>query len=825
MTFNWIPVPLPSPSSPSLQGYFQLEITNDPNNSQHLYVATSRGLLSSTDGGLTWSFIGPDVYVPGIEPSASNSQVIYDIEIPFAAIGAGLYRSNDGGLTFSPANSGLPPFSNGQQYNTFAVDPNHPNIIYVPVFYTDSLVSGSLAQLWRSVDSGQTWTQLPQPLGSLQTESIVVDPSNSSHLLFGTDLGLLNSFDGGSTWTRASSLPANAIFDLVYDHGIVFAATNGGGYRSLDNGNTWTRIQGADGNQIGSIVIDPNHPNIIFANSITSSDIYISVDMGLSWNSLGQIPGFGGARSIAYDSVHNTLFALGDALYELTPSGTFNSGTAIDLARSQFNGSISELVNTTNSNTVDKASGAIFFADPDLGDRPAVSVGFVFATWLDAQGHFVLPPVQQLQTWITGTFSIGTKPGSTNSGEFDWSYALQDSAFDILGAGEKLSITAALTISDGHGYSVIQNVGITIVGQNDAPVAVPDFATVSKGGQITGNVLANDTDPDLHDQGTLHVDAVNGTSIGVGMSIQGSYGVLTIAADGAYTYNQTLKFPQNSSAADIFAYTVGDGHPGGITTSVLSINVLNQQASSGPGGTGSIIDIAKSFIGTTWGNENCTGFVFTVSAETNSPFYDLSSDALSHQKAYGGDSTLKHLLNDSNDSTNSFLFAEPISDIKATSSSGVPAGGKALPFGYTSWVFTPTGLDKVASSSTFVFENSDLNSDHWHLVGAGGANGSNVTTLNLDDPVSIKAGEIFRGVVIENGQGANGNYLISHAGIVASYDSTHHDVTLIDNWPLHDGATTLPKVDKIGMTTFHIGSPDGGHPGILPGYFALYELG
>jgi probable HAF family extracellular repeat protein/VCBS repeat-containing protein len=117
---------------------------------------------------------------------------------------------------------------------------------------------------------------------------------------------------------------------------------------------------------------------------------------------------------------------------------------------------------------------------------------------------------------------------------------------------------------------------------NHAPTANPDIASVQKGQTIaidaTHGVLSNDTDPD-HD--VLHVSAINGVATNVGHSVTGSYGTLTLAADGSYSYaaNNNVGSAASTGAVDEFKYTIDDGH-GGTATSELSINIDPAQASS-----------------------------------------------------------------------------------------------------------------------------------------------------------------------------------------------------------------------------------------------------
>ena len=96
------------------------------------------------------------------------------------------------------------------------------------------------------------------------------------------------------------------------------------------------------------------------------------------------------------------------------------------------------------------------------------------------------------------------------------------------------------------------NTGIDLIG-----------ASLSVG--ATSGVLANAIDLD---NDPLRVTAVNGQAGNVGVSVTGTYGSLTLNANGSYTY-----LPGNSAVAgnvDNFSYAVGDAN-GGTSTAVLNI--------------------------------------------------------------------------------------------------------------------------------------------------------------------------------------------------------------------------------------------------------------
>ncbi len=134
-------------------------------------------------------------------------------------------------------------------------------------------------------------------------------------------------------------------------------------------------------------------------------------------------------------------------------------------------------------------------------------------------------------------------------------------------------VTADLTVSV-HGPAASG-------GSNAPPVAVADSAsvTVNAATQASGNVLANDSDPDGN---SLTVATVNGAAASVGAVIAGTYGSLVLGANGQYSYvlaaNQAnvRALAPGQTVTDVFHYTISDGYSHTTTTNVTNQNLISQ---------------------------------------------------------------------------------------------------------------------------------------------------------------------------------------------------------------------------------------------------------
>ncbi|MFO0180701.1 MAG: VCBS domain-containing protein, partial [bacterium] len=198
-------------------------------------------------------------------------------------------------------------------------------------------------------------------------------------------------------------------------------------------------------------------------------------------------------------------------------------------------------------------------------------------------------------------------------------------------SGQTITDVFTYTVTDSGGLTSTTQITVTIQGANDAPTSVADTATAVEAGGLangtagtnpTGNVLTNDTDPDSAVNGETKtvVGILAGTqtsaSGNVATSVTGTYGSITIAANGAYTYTvdntnaavQALRTSGNT-LSDVFTYTMNDASGVASTT---QITVTIQGANDTPT---AVVDTATAIEagGTANGNAgtNPTGNVLT----------------------------------------------------------------------------------------------------------------------------------------------------------------------------------------------------------------------
>ncbi|HEV7671539.1 MAG TPA: hypothetical protein VGS22_23720 [Thermoanaerobaculia bacterium] len=281
-----------------------------------VYVgAATGGVWKSTNGGLSFDPVFDDQPVAAIGAIAifqANPSIIWvgtgegNVRNS-ASVGNGIYRSLDGGTTWS--HLGL---DGTERIHRIALDPTNPNVAWV----------AALGRAWgenpergvfKTIDGGKSWRKVLYVDEKTGAADVAIDPAHPNHLLASTwqyrrwpysfksggpGSGLWSSFDGGETWERATEedgLPGGELgrIGLAFSRSrpeIVYAMVEAGKsalLRSEDGGKTWkTQNSKPDVNPrpfyFGEIRVDPLAPNRVFSLDF---DVRISEDSGTTLES------------------------------------------------------------------------------------------------------------------------------------------------------------------------------------------------------------------------------------------------------------------------------------------------------------------------------------------------------------------------------------------------------------------------------------------------------------------------------------------------------------------------------------------------------------
>jgi photosystem II stability/assembly factor-like uncharacterized protein len=307
----------------------------DPRDSNIVYVASQgplwsgggdRGLFKSTDGGKTWNNIlsgGEYTGVNEVHLDPRNPDVVFAVKHQrlrnVAALmnggpESGIFKSTDGGANWQQLSNGLPAEDKGKI--GLAISPVDPDVVYATIE-----LGARKGGFWRSTDGGGSWekrsdylsggtgphyyqeifasphkldrvhqmdatlhitddggkTFVPQPMGARHSDhhAIAFDPNDPDYVMYGTDGGLYESFDGGKTFRYIANLPITQFYKVAVDYDEPFYnlyggtqdnSTQGGPSRTMNvNGirnSDWFITLFADGHQPA---VDPTNPDIVYS--------------------------------------------------------------------------------------------------------------------------------------------------------------------------------------------------------------------------------------------------------------------------------------------------------------------------------------------------------------------------------------------------------------------------------------------------------------------------------------------------------------------------------------------------------------------------------
>ena len=220
---------------------------------------------------------------------------------------------------------------------------------------------------------------------------------------------------------------------------------------------------------------------------------------------------------------------------------------------------------------------------------------------LTQNGTFTVSALDGLQTLTVGGIavitngvaagfpqSVITPLGSTltisgydpATGVVSYSYTLADNeAHPTANGANSLTENFDVVATDTDGSTASGQINVNIV--DDLPTAHADAASVAEGGTVSGNVLNNDVGGA---DGPAVTGAVVGVRVGADTStsaigglnsqINGTYGYLTLDANGNAVYHSNPNTVNGPGAVDVFTYTVRDAD-GDESTTTITIDVYN----------------------------------------------------------------------------------------------------------------------------------------------------------------------------------------------------------------------------------------------------------
>ena len=223
------------------------------------------GLFRTTDGGTNWTQLKGNG-LPDGEWGRVGVAVAADGHRAYALIDAGkksgLYRSDDGGNTWTLSNGDSRLTSRSWYFNQPTIDPNNPDVVYVPN-----------VALYRLEEGGKSLAIVRGAPGGDDYHQLWIDPANSSRMVLATDQGASVSLDRGATWSSWFNQPIGQFYHVTTDNNFpyaVYGAQQDSGSAAVMSRTDHGHITATDwflvgGGESGWIVVDPNDQNILYA--------------------------------------------------------------------------------------------------------------------------------------------------------------------------------------------------------------------------------------------------------------------------------------------------------------------------------------------------------------------------------------------------------------------------------------------------------------------------------------------------------------------------------------------------------------------------------
>jgi photosystem II stability/assembly factor-like uncharacterized protein len=300
----------------------------NPNNDKHMFIGSrSGGFWRTNDGGANWENTTDFLVASGVPALAVNpnnmNEILISVEHGGAGYTHGIYRSTDGGTTwsisdFKPTNLGWGGLGDNEHIYKIAYHPSVANQVFVC----------STKGLFVSNDNLKTWSN---PFNGRTTDFDFHPTKNTTIYAYRYVTADVNrikiSTNGGNSFSNGGSLPNNGN-KRVYlsvspsEPSHIYAASTDNVYKSTNGGGSFTALSNPNSSGLAFAVSDVNTNNMIYGYV----DLFASTDGGLSFTQKTEWAN------------QNEAYIHADLRIAQCVNGTFYVGTDGYFAKSDDNG-------------------------------------------------------------------------------------------------------------------------------------------------------------------------------------------------------------------------------------------------------------------------------------------------------------------------------------------------------------------------------------------------------------------------------------------------------------------------------------------------------
>lgn len=334
------------------------------------YGGATCGLYRSFDGGETWTELtnglpsfASDKGRIGIDISVSDPSILYAIYADEIGYFNGVYKSTDNGDSWVQTNDNSLSnsfVSYGWWFGRIKVDPVDPDNVFVIGF-----------DIYRSLTGGSSWSNQSNNV-HVDQHAVYIHPQDNNFVVLGNDGGIYISENGGNTWQWNETLPITQFYTCETDFQMSWrlyggAQDNGVNRTTTGNLDDWETILGGDGLYV---LVDPVNNNYIYAES-QRGNLARSTNGGLNfYSATSGISGsdrFNWSCPLVFDPANpETLYFGSNKLYRSTNRASSWSAISNDLTDGDQPGNLA--FNTLTAISVSPVNNQIIYTGSDDGN-------------------------------------------------------------------------------------------------------------------------------------------------------------------------------------------------------------------------------------------------------------------------------------------------------------------------------------------------------------------------------------------------------------------------------------------------------------------------
>ena len=286
-----------------------------------------------------WTFFGAQDHIKGtsgynggigriniVAFHPTNSAIIY-----VGAPAGGLWKTTNTGSTWTPLTDGIDFWG----VSGIVIDPTNTNIIYILTGDGDGGSSRS-AGVWKSINGGSTWSPtgllIDYETSTTDGYKLLMDPSDHNTLYAVMTNGLHKSTDAGVTWTVVKTGSYRDMEFKPGDSNTLYLSSTNTIYRSNNAGSTWTTVTTISGANRIALGVTPANSSYVYALCGPSTGtgsfkgVYRSTNSGVSFTLRGTTPNILGYSNTGNDNNNQSSYDLALAVHPTNAEQIFTGG-------------------------------------------------------------------------------------------------------------------------------------------------------------------------------------------------------------------------------------------------------------------------------------------------------------------------------------------------------------------------------------------------------------------------------------------------------------------------------------------------------------------